>query len=104
MLREEAARDLEMKRAGWTKRWEYSATGRKENEDRKLKLEELKQKKESLQKDRDAASQAKEEIEAREKEVKDQHEAVWEEMKVGRSNDNSQVKEKIAAREKRSQR
>ena len=83
VLREEAAKDMEMKRAGWTKRLEYSTTGRKENEDRKLKLEELKQKKDSLQKDRDAAAAAKEEIEAREKEAKDKHDAAWEEIKVG---------------------
>lgn len=82
VLREEAAKDMEMKRAGWTKRLEYSTTGRKENEDRKLKLEELKQKKDSLQKDRDAAAAAKEEIEAREKEAKDKHDAAWEEIKV----------------------
>ena len=73
---------MEMKRAGWTKRLEYSTNGRKENDDRKLKLEELKQKKESLQKDRDAAAEAKNEIEARETEAKEKHEAAWETMQV----------------------
>jgi len=81
VLREEAAKELEMKRAGWTKRLDYSTTGRKENEDRKLKLEELKQKKDSLQKERDDAEEAKNDIEAREKEAKDKHEAAWEQMK-----------------------
>ena len=71
-----------MKRSGWAKRLEYSTNGRKENEDRKLKVEELKQKKDSLEKERDAAAAAKEEIEAREKEAKDKYEAEWEAMKV----------------------
>ena len=82
MLRQEAARELETKKAGWNKRLEYSTTGRKENEDRKLKLEELKRKKDSLQKERDAAAAAKEDIEAREKEAKDRHDVAWEELKV----------------------
>jgi len=82
VLREEAVKELEMKRSGWAKRLEYSTNGRKENEDRKLKVEELKQKKDSLEKERDAAAAAKEEIEAREKEAKDKYEAEWEAMKA----------------------